>query len=293
MAASLSRSGTTRPKATHEEVSGHVDEDDLKTYLSHGTSPDHDTGWFGEISTTVSLKKLVEVGADEIYQGGKFGRENKGAFDFAANAEAKLDDKGITSKGETLRFELDGNKITAFVDGNGNDEFDGHHSDRKVFTLELTEHGEFTYTQYDQLDHFDSHGNPIDQLKIDFSDIVNFSDFDKDTITLKDGSLTIKIDDDNPIVFGNQHKIVVDEDGLPDGNPYGPGDQGVPAPQNEDSGKLKFKVGADEPADIDFADMDGDPVKDKHGNDITSDGAALEYVWDQSTHTLSAQNGGR
>ena len=67
-----------------------------------------------------------------------------------------------------------------------------------MFTLEVKENGDFEYIQFDQLDHLDEHGQPIDVLKIDFSKIIKFSDFDGDTISLDHGSFVIKVGDDAP-----------------------------------------------------------------------------------------------
>ena len=274
------------PETTGKSITGFVDEDDLANLLSHGTSPDHDTGWFGQISATGSLKSLVNVGADEV----NHGYHKKGSFDFTSDATETLKEKGLTSKGENLHYQVVGNKILAFADKHDDDDIYGH-GDRIVFTLELSENGTFKYTQWDQLDHDNpgagnTHEGAVqDILKIDFSEIVKFSDFDGDTIILEDNSFVIKVKDDVPEATGKKVWGYVNEDDLDTELSHGTSPDRDTGRDGEIStdGSLKklVKVGADE-VNHGFHkkgafDFTSDATEKLEAKDITSKGESLQY----------------
>src|SRR6185369_8049448 len=54
------------------------------------------------------------------------------------------------------------------------------------------------------------------------------------------------------------------------------------------TGTLSFSVGADEPAKVGFASLNGAAVVDSGGTAVNAGGVALHYVWDASTNTLYA-----
>ena len=269
--------GDDEPELSHHNIYRSVDEDDIRTYLSKGSESHNDQG---PIKTSGDLSKLVIVGADEPAK-----------FSFKHDAEHTMRDLDLKSQGKYLSYEVQGDTLYAYV--NAYPQYPGYSStyDRLVFTLEVEHDGDFEYKQYDQLDHiahlgyqFDNPYQALKYLEIDFSPIIKVSDFDWDMIMLRDGSFVIKVVDDEPKV-GNT-EIVVDEDGLPGGNPGGPSDQGVVPPQNEAHGKLNILIGADEPGKISFEELDDRVVRDTDGDRVKSDGKELYYSWDQSNHTL-------
>lgn len=297
------------PEHTHHKVWGYVNENDLDTYLSHGTSPDWDTGRYGQISTDGYLNKLVKVGADEISQSGWYGQYKKGEFNFSPKAKEKLEDMELTSKGGNLHFQIIGNKILAFVDKGDNDDHYNHHYDRLVFTLEVHENGYFKYTQWDQLDHRDpGPGNMDDAVRdimyLDFSHIVKFSDFDGDTIILKDGQFVIKVKDDVPETTGKKVWDYVSETDLDERAEYGevPRVRSTgtsPDEDTRDDGAIEakgwltslVKVGADETGQYghhgqhkkgDF-NLKGDAVQTMLAMALTSQGKDLSYEIDGDT----------
>ncbi len=274
--------GDDEPELRDKTIRKTVDEDDIRTDLSEGTYSYNDNG---PLKATGDLSHLVKVGADE-----------DPIFMFKSNTVQTMRDLDLKSQGDALRYYVDGDTLIAYVEEGGGQGYDPH-SDRTVFTLEVQQDGYFKYLQFDQLDHlihlgpqYDDQIQKLSYLEIDFAPIIKVSDYDWDTIMLRAGSFVIKVVDDEPWI--GESKIVVDEDGLPGGNPGGPEDKGVVPPQNIDSGNLNLLIGADEPGDINFASLHNEVVVDKDGNDVLSDGAALKYVWDQSTHTLSAKTVG-
>ncbi len=271
--------GDDEPELRDKEIHRTVDEDDIRTDLSEGTYSFNDNG---PLKATGDLAHLVKVGADE-----------DPIFMFKSNTVQTMRDLGLKSQGDALRYHVDGDTLIAYVEEGPNNSGYNENSDRTMFTLEVQQDGDFKYLQFDQLDHlihlgpqYDDEVQKLSYLEIDFAPILKVSDYDWDTVMLRDGSFVIKVVDDEPYI--GESKIVVDEDGLPGGNPFGPEDEGVTPPQNIDSGNLNILIGADEPGDINFASLHNEVVVDKDGNDIFSDGAPLKYLWDQSTHTLSA-----
>ena len=104
------------------------------------------TGTGAGITTSVatgSISGLVDVGADE-------------PADFLIDALALDGLPALTSKGETVKYEVNGDTLTAYVDvaGGTADAFDTL-TDRKVFTFALTgtNNSDYTFTLFDQLDH--------------------------------------------------------------------------------------------------------------------------------------------
>jgi len=216
-----------------------VDENDIRTSLSRGTSPNDEgdgsfTGIppgagesFGPAFVTGSLTGLVKIGADE-----------PGKFTFIGESDARdyLEGLGLRSKGGLLSFDFDptsgGSVIIGFVnaEGPGGVSFDPQNGDRPVFRLTLDHDGDYVFELFDQMDH-DPPGdiNPdgsggenvladenldlidfddvpagqsprdFDISAIDFGSIIKVSDFDDDVVIL-DGQFKIKIRDDVPEV---------------------------------------------------------------------------------------------
>ncbi|KQU71853.1 hypothetical protein ASC75_24125 [Aminobacter sp. DSM 101952] len=188
------------PSVKPGDASVKVDEDDLWTAFSHGTSPDGDTEWFtGAAKATGSVAGLVNFGTDGAAAGGGFG--------FTATAADQMEALGLQSKGSPLSYAVVGNTLVAFVD-NGN----GHYDllqDRPVFTMTLDGDGDFTFRLLDQLDHVappsganqneDLQANGAPVSSIDFGSVIQATDRDGDSVTLS-GKVNVTVVDDIPQV---------------------------------------------------------------------------------------------
>ena len=165
-----------------------TEQSEIKTVyedLLTGGNPDDPTNPFGASTiATGTLASLVSVGADEPV-----------TFSLSL-ADATL--PTVTSKGEAVVYDLDGNLLTAYVDsGTTAGEFDA--GDRPVFTLEITNTatGAYTFTLLDQLDH-SGEDDDQDLLDLDFSSIIVATDADDDSIML-DNAFTIQVENDVPV----------------------------------------------------------------------------------------------
>ncbi|MEE8522343.1 MAG: DUF5801 repeats-in-toxin domain-containing protein, partial [Thermoanaerobaculia bacterium] len=89
---------------------------------------------------------------------------------------------------------------------------------------------------------------------------------------------------------GEPQATAVDEDLLPGGIEGGPGDidAGAGTVTTMDTANLDYDFGPDGPGDVSFASLNGDPVVDKDGAAVTSNGDSLVWSWDGATHTLTA-----
>ncbi|MBR1126117.1 VWA domain-containing protein, partial [Bradyrhizobium lablabi] len=257
-------------QATSATVSDSVQEDALTDANSNHQSIGNAEGGQTTVATG-SLSSLVSIGADEL-----------GTFSLVQNPSGLT---SVTSKGETVLYTVSGNTLTGYVDGNNNG-FDA--SDRQVFTLEVQSNGDYKFTLLDQVDHTpNSPANDDSQtLILNLSSAIRFTDDDGDTITLSDG-FTISIEDDIPVTASNT-LVTVDEDDLASGNhdTTSPGDDATSV--SPVTGTLQFAVGADEPAAVGFASLDGAAVLDTNGAAVKAGGVALTYLWDSATNTLYA-----
>ncbi|PLK71645.1 hypothetical protein C0V73_05890 [Rhizobium sp. TH135] len=204
-----------------------IDEDDIKTALSNGTSPNDTAFWdnsytgdpnlgndSGPAYIKGSLESLVKPGADGPV-----------SFSFISGSEAvlalqALAGLGLSSHGDTLRYEINGNVLTAIA---GEDA-------RDVFSLTLNSNGSFEFELHDQLDH-DAPGDDFrerptnsdenfdlqdkiagDVTNINFGALIKATDGDEDSISL-DGAFSIKIRDDVPEVDARTggKLLIVDE----------------------------------------------------------------------------------
>ncbi|TKW78016.1 MAG: hypothetical protein DI543_12620, partial [Bradyrhizobium icense] len=257
------------PVQTTASVSGSVQEDALTLLNSNGQSVGNAEG--GQTTVAAgSLATLVKVGADE-----------PGTFSLAS-APSSL--PSVTSKGETVLYSVSGNTLTAYVESGNSVGLDA--GDRKVFTLTVQSNGNYTFTLLDQLDHSNSQVNNDSQtLTLNLSSAVNFTDADGDTITLS-GGFSIYVEDDIPVTTSNS-LVKADEDDIP-----GLGNNDTTSPGDDVSanltGTLQFKVGADEPASVGFASLNGAAVLDTSSVAVKAAGVALHYYWDSASGTLYA-----
>ena len=174
-----------------------IDEGDIFTALSHGTSPndgnqdgsDTEAGT-GAALASGSIAAAVDFGADSAAAGG--------GFSFVANAGDKLATMGLTSNHADLTYQVANGVLTATADG------------RTVFTLKLSGDGSFEFRLFDQLDHVagDGHNGKNTELavknggsisSIDFGSVIQATDGDNDSVTLS-GKLNITVTDDIPQV---------------------------------------------------------------------------------------------
>ncbi|HEX5779857.1 MAG TPA: hypothetical protein VFY21_13530, partial [Xanthobacteraceae bacterium] len=147
-----------------------VNEDDISTRgpnipgHSLGTSP-NDGNWDGSFTgspfgngkgpATVfgslgGLFGIVEPGADENL-----------TFSFVTNGHPQLEQAieqiaalaGLKSKGDELRYDIQGNILYAFAPGGGGQGYQEGQGDRLVFQFTLQSDGDFKFELFDQLDH--------------------------------------------------------------------------------------------------------------------------------------------
>ena len=208
-----------------------------------------------------------------------FGADGAGSIDFAAmDGTAALYGNGqpITSGGEAISYSWDatGSTLTAATS-----------SGTEVFTLVVDPTtGAYSFTLLSNIDHREGRGNSDDteNPNVHFDLTYTVTDADGDTA---DGSIRVMIDDDIPVIE-EQTVAVVDDEGLADGIPGGVGDdvtQG--SDESTYSGTLNFTPGADQPARVDFAAMDG-----------TSGTLGTEnvvYTWAGNTLTATVDGGDR
>ncbi|MFY8099523.1 MAG: hypothetical protein ACOVOA_06135, partial [Allorhizobium sp.] len=215
-----------------------VDENDISTLPggSLGTSPDDnntkDGSYTGNpISNTTgpafisgSLSNLIKGGADDTV---KFSFIDEAAVIRALGA------LGLSSKGEELSYDIQGNVLYGFDNATGSSGYGN--GDRPVFKLTLNENGSYTFELLDQLDHdkprsgADQNFDLQDGLRngdvtaINFGAVIKATDFDGDSVSL-DGAFSIKVRDDVPELSGDEEDRIVDEDDistLSDGLPGG------------------------------------------------------------------------
>jgi len=210
-----------------------VDEDDILTDLSTGNHPNDGDwkdgsftgnpylGWGdGPANIWGSLKSLVSFGADGKGENGFSLSEDLKALNQQA-VETEL-----TSQGGQIQYRLvnDGVTLQAYVSGGqdgGDDSFyevyqasrmqESGSDDRVVFELWLNSNGDYKFKLFDQLDHYDDNGQPIESLPIDLSSAIVATDGDGDSITLESG-FVIKVTDDAPKLAGYEHNTVAEND---------------------------------------------------------------------------------
>src|SRR5207244_2101733 len=128
---------------------------------------------------TGSLSTLVSVGADET-----------GTFSLVGSPSGL---PVLHSQGALVLYDVTGNTLTGYVEVGGGAGFQAG-TDRAVFTLAVTSGGTYTFTLLDQLDH--ATGNGENNLALDLSSAVKFTDFDGDSVPLS-ADFTINVTDDN------------------------------------------------------------------------------------------------
>ena len=126
---------------------------------------------------TGDLSPLVTDGADEAASWSLDGSDTSGL-------------PTLSSKGDAVTYAVSGDTLTASANDGG--------GARTVFDLVLNSDGTYTFTLYDQLDH--ASGNGQNALVIDFSSVVDATDYDGDTVTLAAMDFEITVVDDVPSI---------------------------------------------------------------------------------------------
>ncbi|MGE0503226.1 MAG: DUF5801 repeats-in-toxin domain-containing protein [Rhizobiaceae bacterium] len=187
-----------------------IDEGDILNLRSVGSSPadgsgdGSDTTLLGGAAASGSLAALVDFGAD--------GPADGGGFSFKDDAVDTMTDLGLQSRGQNVIYTMSGNTLIGYVDSTVfGFPTPGYQPlvDRTIFTYELDGDGDYTFTQYDQLDHVDqtadaeknydlrtAGGGSVDG--IDFGSIIEATDGDGDTVPL-DGKVIVEVRDDIPL----------------------------------------------------------------------------------------------
>jgi len=197
------------PVQTGEQVHAVVEEEALDNNLSTGNQeldddndPTTPNATDGPDTATAqgSLASLVNPGADE------WADTNSAHFSFTSQDTAleTLANYNLSSHGDALTYSIQHNganeTLVAEATNNLGDT-------RTVFTLQLSQNGNYTFNLQDQLDHDNPQTQGEDTLDIDFAPIVNAVDSDGDQLTLGDdsgqgqpSSFTISVVDDTPEV---------------------------------------------------------------------------------------------
>ncbi|MFN3718632.1 MAG: DUF5801 repeats-in-toxin domain-containing protein [Rhizobium rhizophilum] len=203
------------PELTGKTEARTVDEDDIRTSQSLGTSPadyDADGSWTGGPGQggnggafiDGSLAYLVKGGADDAVK-----------FSFSDDAASVLQGLGLKSKGDLLSYEVKGNILYAYDNNDGTAGYGA--GDRVVFKLTLNSNGSYSFELIDQLDHVKPDAGadenfplqPSGLLAINFGSVIEAKDFDGDSIKLGN-AFSIEVRDDVPVHTGEVEKISLD-----------------------------------------------------------------------------------
>ncbi len=168
-----------------------VAEDDIKTSLSQGTSPNDgnaDGSYTGNASNNLPGPATVSGSIANVVN---FGSDGKGGFSFTGDLSSL---GALSSHGDALSYTVANGVLTATAgEGEGA---------RVVFTLTLSNDGDYTFKLFDQLDHGTDATNG--SVSIDFGGLIQATDGDGDSIPLT-GGLKIAITDDAPTTAGRAH----------------------------------------------------------------------------------------
>jgi T1SS-143 domain-containing protein len=236
------------PVVTGAVVTRIVNENDIATPWSRGTSPDDGsadgsaTGDPSQVSggpayISGTLAGTVSIGADAFPQGGE---ETPHIFGFTDNAVEYMTSLGLFSKQSVQPASENGLKLFYETSTSGNWVIlTGYEPDpnfgpdqvgntgNKVFELRVDQTtGAYEFRLYDELMHQNS-SDPANDFElrsdqpggftlidgINFGHIITATDYDGDSITL-DGKFIVKVQDDHPVAHiklnGNE-SVIVDE----------------------------------------------------------------------------------
>ncbi|MGM4906697.1 DUF5801 repeats-in-toxin domain-containing protein [Tardiphaga sp. 866_E4_N2_1] len=203
-----------------------VNENDIDTAWSHGTSP-HDGAGDGSLTESSgaavvsgSLSTIVSAGADGL---GKYGFTD-GAKAYFESLHLFSKQTALPENGLELTYAITTSGNTVVLTASEPDTPGPGNTGNPVFSFTLnTDTGEFTFRIFDELIHV-APGTGADSdyaLRsgasgfidaLDFGKIITVTDGDGDTITL-DGSVLIKIHDDAPVadIRLRSESVTIDE----------------------------------------------------------------------------------
>ena len=215
-----------------------VDEDDIDTGAPTGSDGNHPNDGNADGSWTGSPFNPADPGPATVFGalGGLFGIVQPGADEpltFSFIVQGGLGEHlvtelaelaGLSSKGQDLSYDIQGNVLYAYVNGGGgSDDYEGG-TDRLVFKFTLQPNGNFSFELHDQIDHDPPNDDflPFDladgvglgsgsEENFDLQDdiplfdvtalpigfLIQATDYDGDSVIIGD-HLTIKIRDDVP-----------------------------------------------------------------------------------------------
>ncbi|WP_292005005.1 DUF5801 repeats-in-toxin domain-containing protein [Chlorobium sp.] len=289
------------PVVGDSEVSGKVWEDVLSTAAGELSDGNQD-GDSGESTTVKSsglggsaepLTTLVTVGADEPATF-RFSTTESDAIAIALG--------GLASGKEGLSYRVEdllgmdgttviGQKLTGYVVGP---------KGREVFTLDIYRDGNWAFHLNDQLDHPDGSGDNA-LLTIDFTGIIEASDFDGDTVPFGTAKqFFIEVENDVPAALPGLVSGYVDEDELPSGNSdvddeTTAWDSSVPTSMGSGNLADLFAAGADEQGMFSIRDrdsIDGQAVQTTGAEVVYSLGEQVFYAWESATVVYGRTAGG-
>ncbi|WP_321504556.1 Ig-like domain-containing protein [Breoghania sp.] len=182
------------PELNGNTMSLTVDEDDIATAWSSGTSPDDGYGDGSSTGGTTSAvgAAMLEGDFSTLVNGGA---DQPLTFSFVSGTLAAAAGLNLTSGGTALTYTLDTSGDPQVLTGSAN----GH----EVFSVTLNADGEFTVALSDQLDHDDGQGEGTDLVgtgsTIALGDIIQATDGDGDAVLLG-SNVTLQITDDVPVI---------------------------------------------------------------------------------------------
>ncbi|WP_321336316.1 DUF5801 repeats-in-toxin domain-containing protein [Breoghania sp.] len=171
-----------------------VDEDDIATAWSSGTSPDDGYGDGSSTGGTTSSvgAAMVEGDFSTLVNGGA---DQPLTFSFVSGTLAAAAGLNLTSGGTALTYTLDTSGDPQVLTGSAN----GH----EVLTITLDADGGYVIALSDQLDHADGQGQGNDLVgagpAIVLGDIIQATDGDGDAVLLG-SNVTLQITDDVPVI---------------------------------------------------------------------------------------------
>jgi T1SS-143 domain-containing protein len=186
------------------KVSGVVEEEQNPTPRGNEDTtsgpPDIDNDTPGNLNITTnvvsgtgagSLATLVDVGTDEP---GKF------LFANSLVGDPIIDKNGNPVESQDLPVTV--RSISGpLVDGGGTYRLlTAWNGTDDTFTLKVYENGNWTFTLLTEIDHLPFGDNVESVLELDLSGLVQFTDFDGDSVVLGDDMLLVKVIDDVPLV---------------------------------------------------------------------------------------------
>ncbi|WP_321341261.1 DUF5801 repeats-in-toxin domain-containing protein [Breoghania sp.] len=182
------------PELNGATMSLTVDEDDIATAWSSGTSPDDGYGDGSSTGGTTSAvgAAMVEGDFSTLVSGGA---DQPLTFSFVDGTLAAAEGLHLSSGGTELTYTLDTSGDPQVLTGSAN----GH----EVLTVTLDADGGFSVELSDQLDHDDGQGEGTDLVgtgtTIPLGDIVQATDGDGDAVALG-SNVALQITDDVPVL---------------------------------------------------------------------------------------------